>query len=658
MIEMIKGKLVTSVQQSIVNIDKTIEAIEKTLKKLLVFRDTEIRIADIFDGGSLECKANSSVDVKINSLEELREELIAEKEQNLLLLNNLDSLLHGDGAYPASTKSGSKMVCVIVEPLSEQANRCEETARRLSCNAGKYSSKVKGILDDDKYASEAVSEILRYIDEYEVTTCELMNLCQEASNAFRRMRDSYAMCEDSSMHNVRAMKSFDEMQEKNDIPVKSKQLPIPPPILPSCAMASVSHAWQSETKNKPEVKHSNDKKVFLGLFKRKKKNEVATSEESVIPPPHVDRVQFSAVAPGKVIPGRYLPISIVMYEDAFRKAVDDIIRSHGENEKESKSGYQDVERNSLIRVVLASPDVTIEDSVEEKKWNGNYLNFEFAIKIPNDFAEEQILLSANVYVNDIIATKLKLILDCERESRRNIGVTREDIVSAFVSYASQDRNRVAAIIQGMKKARPDMDIFFDIESLRSGQKWEEALKSEISNRDILFLCWSRHARDSKWVDMEWRYALESKGEDGIEPIPIDSPDICPPPVELQQKHFNDKMLFIIKATMPAEVGHPYLMRIKTNECMTIDKPIVRIGKEEKYVDLMISGNDAVSRSHANIISREGKYYIVDLNSTNRTFVDGQVIPANVEIPIKHGSKIKLANEEFEFVYSSCVYGGL
>ena len=148
--------------------------------------------------------------------------------------------------------------------------------------------------------------------------------------------------------------------------------------------------------------------------------------------------------------------------------------------------------------------------------------------------------------------------------------------------------------------------------------------------------------------MEWRYALESKGEESIEPIPIDSPDVCPPPIELQQKHFNDKMLFIIKATMPAEVGQPYLMRIKTNECMTIDKPVVRIGKDEKYVDLTISGNAAVSRSHANIISREGNYYIIDLNSTNRTYVDGQVIPSNVETLIKHGSRITLANEEFAF----------
>lgn len=39
-----------------------------------------------------------------------------------------------------------------------------------------------------------------------------------------------------------------------------------------------------------------------------------------------------------------------------------------------------------------------------------------------------------------------------------------EILSAFVSYASQDRNRVAMIIQGMQKARLDMDVFFDVES--------------------------------------------------------------------------------------------------------------------------------------------------------------------------------------------------
>ena len=172
--------------------------------------------------------------------------------------------------------------------------------------------------------------------------------------------------------------------------------------------------------------------------------------------------------------------------------------------------------------------------------------FEFAVKIPGDFAEEQILFNASVYINDVIATKLKLIVDCT--GKKKLSVNRADVSSAFVSYASEDRNRVAAIIQGMRKARPDLDIFFDVENLRSGQNWQETLKDEIAERDVLFLCWSNFAKTSKWVEMEWRYALESKGEECIEPIPIESPDVCPPPAELHQKHFNDKMLYIIKAT--------------------------------------------------------------------------------------------------------------
>lgn len=65
-------------------------------------------------------------------------------------------------------------------------------------------------------------------------------------------------------------------------------------------------------------------------------------------------------------------------------------------------------------------------------------------------------------------------------------------------------------------------------------------------RDILFLCWSHFARQSKWVNAEWRYAFEKKGIDSIEPVPIESPAVCPPE-ELRKKHFNDKLLYIINA---------------------------------------------------------------------------------------------------------------
>ena len=257
------------------------------------------------------------------------------------------------------------------------------------------------------------------------------------------------------------------------------------------------------------------------------------------------KVQFSAVAPKTFIKGDYTMIEIVMYEEAFRKVVDELIAEAEAPVKETKSGIFRVAEGTSVRIVLSSPDIEIEDGEEEQEWQGGYLNFSFAVMLPEEYKKRQILFTASVYLNDVIATKLKFIVKCFSLFEQKVKVTREDVLSAFISYASQDRHRVAAIIQGMKKARPEMDIFFDVDSLRSGEDWEKALYREIETRDILFLFWSQNSRESKWVDAEWRYALKNKGIECIEPVPIDPPGTCPPPAELSQKHFNDKLLYII-----------------------------------------------------------------------------------------------------------------
>ena len=66
------------------------------------------------------------------------------------------------------------------------------------------------------------------------------------------------------------------------------------------------------------------------------------------------------------------------------------------------------------------------------------------------------------------------------------------------------------------------------------------------------------------------------------------------------------------------------------------------------MDYFIGDNPAISRSHANILSRDGEYYIVDTNSTNHTFVNGEMIQSNVETKLTHGTRVTLANEDFEF----------
>ncbi len=94
---------------------------------------------------------------------------------------------------------------------------------------------------------------------------------------------------------------------------------------------------------------------------------------------------------------------------------------------------------------------------------------------------------------------------------------------------------------------------------------------------------------------------------------------------------------------------PYLLRVKNNEKILINKENFRIGKEKSFVDYFIGDNTAISRSHANIIVKGNDYFIVDTNSTNHTFVNGKMIQSNIEIQIFSGDKIRLANEEFGFV---------
>ena len=93
---------------------------------------------------------------------------------------------------------------------------------------------------------------------------------------------------------------------------------------------------------------------------------------------------------------------------------------------------------------------------------------------------------------------------------------------------------------------------------------------------------------------------------------------------------------------------PYLIRVKNNEKISINKAMFRIGKEKSYVDYFIDDNTYISRGHANILCKDGRCYIVDNNSRNHTYVNGEMITSGNEVELKNGDTIKLANEAFEF----------
>ena len=89
---------------------------------------------------------------------------------------------------------------------------------------------------------------------------------------------------------------------------------------------------------------------------------------------------------------------------------------------------------------------------------------------------------------------------------------------------------------------PDLNVFLDVANLRSGEYWESKLFREILGTDVLYLFRSAAASVAHWVEKEWRCALERRGVNFIDPVPLVSPEDVPAPEELGSKHLNDCIL--------------------------------------------------------------------------------------------------------------------
>ncbi|MDD6035300.1 MAG: DUF6382 domain-containing protein [Lachnospiraceae bacterium] len=60
----------------------------------------------------------------------------------------------------------------------------------------------------------------------------------------------------------------------------------------------------------------------------------------------------------------------------------------------------------------------------------------------------------------------------------------------------------------------------------------------------------------------------------------------------------------------------------------------------------------ISRKHIHIIKREERYYVIDDNSTNHTYLNGNIIAPYTEIEITSGDNIRLADETLTFYVES------
>lgn len=100
--------------------------------------------------------------------------------------------------------------------------------------------------------------------------------------------------------------------------------------------------------------------------------------------------------------------------------------------------------------------------------------------------------------------------------------------------------------------------------------------------------------------------------------------------------------------LSVNVLNAFLIWKRTGEKILIDKSSFRIGREKSYVDFCINDNSSVGRNHAEIVRKDGTFFIRDLKSLNFTMVNGEKVSSSVEVELWDNDIISLSNEEFEF----------
>jgi len=111
--------------------------------------------------------------------------------------------------------------------------------------------------------------------------------------------------------------------------------------------------------------------------------------------------------------------------------------------------------------------------------------------------------------------------------------------------------------------------------------------------------------------------------------------------ELKVKRKGDDCLVVIYAPIESNLGKRYVLQ----------KDVTSIGRDRDN-DIVLD-SDSVSRRHAKLEHRDGHFFVVDLDSTNGTFVNDEQDPINV-CQLRRGDQLKVGDTIFKYLSGSDV----
>ena len=266
-----------------------------------------------------------------------------------------------------------------------------------------------------------------------------------------------------------------------------------------------------------------------------------------------DVVDCTVFAPPSVRPGESVLIQVFAHlaeqtQDARALATE---FDPGTRRRAFRSVEAPIPRGARLTFELHMPGAEIADPVETLTWRGRAESVQFEVILPEEVLST-VIGTVWVALDGVplghVKFKLGVELNASSPEREPVGDLAARYKTAFISYASGDRDEVVRRVQMLQALK--ISYFEDLLDLEPGDRWWPRLETAIDQCDLFLLFWSSDAKHSEWVRKEVSRALQRQGGDGlsppeIRPVILEGPPIVPPWRELSHLHFNDRLLYFM-----------------------------------------------------------------------------------------------------------------
>jgi len=243
-----------------------------------------------------------------------------------------------------------------------------------------------------------------------------------------------------------------------------------------------------------------------GLSESRSQPPPPSARYSRVPLPPT-QVEFGISHPDGVAAGVPFIIDTWIYQNKDRMAV--LRRARVSLRKIKTGGSAALARGTKVSIKLEVDSWNVDPPKQVIVWNGQITSIPFAVSPDQSLSSDTVIGKCSYFVKGLRICQIPFSLSVKSTTPKDVSVIpASPIASAFASYASKDRRSVIARVQGMEKL--GVRVFIDVRDLKSGDPYPTHLLKQIDSSDVLYLFWSKYAKQSSWVEKEWRYGLTHK----------------------------------------------------------------------------------------------------------------------------------------------------